>query len=213
MSFGGSFQDNAAFSLPDMHEFPEREFVKYAIPLTENAVVRSDIAHLPKRPVSCPPSHVQGFHARFRYRTGLQRRKRYVGGNGEWWSDELYLRTRCIVTGLIRSAAQVVAFYNQSSAAERRITKDNKAAQGICLSYLSRKANTAYLQLHAFVYRLANLPRASALTDQIESWPRATLLEKAVVSDAGLIGLVVHQSSRGVVMLMMLKRIDMLGLE
>ena len=174
------FRGDAAFASPDICEFLEAEYFKYAIRLKANKVLQENISHLLTRPVGRPPNHVLRFYASFSYQAGSWDRKRRVVAKVEWHPGELYPRVGFIVTNLSRPAERVVAFYNQRGKAEQFIKEGKNAIKWTRLSCRKFRDNDVRLQLHALAYNLANFMRTLALPKEVEHWSLTTLREKLV---------------------------------
>lgn len=175
------FRGDAAFALPGLYDFLEAEGYNYAIRLKANPALQRHIAHVLKRPVGRPPSHVRRLYASFRYQARSWSRKRRVVAKVEWHPGELYPRVGFIVTNLARGADRGVVFYNQRGTAEQYIKEGKNAVKWTRLSCRTMRGNAVRLQLHALAYNLANFLRTLALPQEVQHWSltsiRATLVK------------------------------------
>ena len=181
------FRGDAAFALPDLYDFLEAEGYNYAIRLKANATLQRHVAHLLKRPVGRPPSHVRRLYASFRYQAGSWSRKRRVVAKVEWHPGELYPRVGFIVTNLARGADRVVVFYNQRGTAEQYIKEGKNAVKWTRLSCRTMRGNAVRLQLHALAYNLANFLRTLALPQEVQHWSLTSIRDKLVKIGAKLV--------------------------
>ncbi|MDA8575194.1 IS1380 family transposase [Alphaproteobacteria bacterium] len=172
------FRGDAAFASPDIYDYLEAEGMLYAIRIKANTVLQECIAHLLRRPVGRPPTHVRRYHASFSYQAGSWDKKRRVVAKVEWHPGELYPRVGFIVTNLSRPAERVVAFYNQRGTAEQWIKEGKNAIKWTRLSCRKFRNNEVRLQLHALAYNLANFMRTLALPKEVEHWSLTTIREK-----------------------------------
>lgn len=172
------FRGDAAFASPDIYDYLEAEGMLYAIRIKANTVLQECIAHLLRRPVGRPPTHVRRYHASFSYQAGSWDKKRRVVAKVEWHPGELYPRVGFIVTNLSRPAERVVAFYNQRDTAEQWIKEGKNAIKWTRLSCRKFRNNEVRLQLHALAYNLASFMRTLALPKEVEHWSLTTIREK-----------------------------------
>src|SRR3546814_8653750 len=99
---------DAAFALPDIHEFPEADGYTYATRLKANGPLQACISHPLTRAVGGPLNHVRRTCASFSYQAGSWDRKRRVVAKVDWHPGELYPRVGFIVTNLRRPAEREI---------------------------------------------------------------------------------------------------------
>jgi len=174
------FRGDAAFANPEIYEFLEAEGIGYTIRLPANNVLQNRIGYLLKRPVGRPPHEVRRSYASFSYRAQSWNKPRRVVAKIEWHPGELYPRVGFIVTNLSRSAARVVAFYNQRGTCEQFIKEGKGAIKWTRLSCRTFAANAVRLQLHVLAYNLGNFMRTLALPKPAEPWSLTSLREKLI---------------------------------
>jgi hypothetical protein len=174
------FRGDAAFGNPEMYEYLEAEGIGYAIRLPTNRVLQDRIGYLLKRPVGRPPHNVRRYFASFSYQAQSWNKPRHVVAKIEWHPGELYPRVGFIVANLARSAAGIVAFYNQRGTCEQYIKEGKNAIKWTRLSCRTFAANAVRLQLHALAYNLGNFMRTLAMPETAEPWSLTSLREKLV---------------------------------
>jgi hypothetical protein len=174
------FRGDAAFANPEIYEFLEAEGIGYTIRLPANNVLQNRIGYLLKRPVGRPPHEVRRSYASFSYRAQSWNKPRRVVAKVEWHPGELYPRVGFIVTNLARSAARIVAFYNNRGTCEQWIKEGKGAIKWTRLSCRTFAANAVRLQLHVLTYNLGNFMRTLALPKPAERWSLTSLREKLI---------------------------------
>src|ERR1700720_4303237 len=140
------FRADAAFASPDVYEFLDAERIKYAIRLPANRILQERIGHLLTRLIGRPPNEVRRSYANFTYQAGSWTKPRRVVAKVEWHPGELYPRVGFLVTNMVRSAENVVAFYNKRGTCEQWIKEGKGGIKWARLSCRSFAANAVRLQ-------------------------------------------------------------------
>jgi hypothetical protein len=153
--------------MPEVYEYLEAAWIKYAIRLPANQVLQNRIGYLLKRPVGRPPHEVRRYYANFTYQAGSWTKPRRVIAKVEWHPGELYPRVGFIVTNLSRPAERIIAFYNRRGTAQW-IKEGKGAIKWTRLSCRTFVANAVRLQLHALAYNLGNFLRTLATPEPIK---------------------------------------------
>src|SRR3546814_12322356 len=91
------FRGDAAFALPDIHEFPEADGYTYATRLKANGPLQACISHPLTRAVGGPLNHVRRTCPSFRYQAGSWDRKRRVVAKVDR-SEERRVGKECVST-------------------------------------------------------------------------------------------------------------------
>ena len=114
---------DAAFALPDVYEYCEKEHITYFIRLLMNYTLRKIMEpELKSRPKGRPPkSGVKLQRFEFLYRAGSWKKRRRVVCKVEWHNDELFPKIGFIVTNSTLSAREVLRAYKGRANVENRI--------------------------------------------------------------------------------------------
>ncbi len=159
------FQPDAAFALPTLYTTLEGEGYFYTIRLPTNALLQRRFAHLLKRPVGRPPSHVRRLYGDFEYQAGSWDTPRRLLAKIEWHPGELFPRVGFLVTNRPLEPEQVFGIYNQRGTAEQYIKEVKIALKWTCLSCKSMAQNEVRLLLHALAYKLGSFLQAADLPE------------------------------------------------
>lgn len=156
------FRGDAAFALPDVYDYCEKEHVTYFIRLPANEILRKIMEPETKsRPVGRPPkSGVKVQHFEFYYRAGSWKKRRRVVCKVEWHNGELFPRMGFIVTNSTLHAWQVVRAYNGRANVENRIKEAKNTLRWDKTSCHRFAANQARLKMGALAYNLLHMLRA-----------------------------------------------------
>ena len=143
------FRGDAAFALPDVYDYCEKEHVTYFIRLPANEILRKIMEPETKsRPVGRPPkSGVKVKLFEFPYRAGSWKKRRRVVCKVEWHNDELFPRMGFIVTNSTLHAWQVVRAYNGRANVENRIKEAKNTLRWDKTSCHRFAANQARLKM------------------------------------------------------------------
>jgi hypothetical protein len=155
------FRGDAAFALPDVYEYCEKEHVTYFIRLPMNYTLRKIIEpEITTRPMGRPPKSgvkVQLFE--FYYRAGSWEKRRRVVCKVEWHNDELFPRVGFIVTNSTLREWEVVKAYNGRANVENRIKEAKNTLRWDKTSCHKFEANQARLKMGALAYNLLHMIR------------------------------------------------------
>ena len=174
------FRADAGFANPEVYDYLEAAWIKYAIRLPANRVLQERIGYLLKRPVGRPPNQVRRYYANFHYQAGSCKKPRRVIVKVEWHTGELYPRVGFVVPNMSRLAENVVAFYNKCGTCEQWIKEGKGAIKWTRLSCRSFAANALRLQPHALAYNLGNFLRTLATPESIKEWSMTIRKEKLI---------------------------------
>ncbi len=155
------FRGDAAFALPDVYEYCEKERITYFIRLPMNETLRKIMEpEITTRPVGRPPkSGVKVQHFEFYYRAGSWNKRRRVVCKVEWRNDELFPRVGFIVTNSTHPAWKVVKVYNGRANVENRIKEAKNTLRWDKTSCHRFEANQARLKMGAVAYNLLHMIR------------------------------------------------------
>jgi len=174
------FRGDAAFAIPELYRFLEREGFNYAIRLKANNNLYSHIEHLLTRPVGRPSKKPNVFYESFYYQAASWENPRRVAAKIEWHQGELFPRVGFIVTNLNWRSKRVVRFYNKRGTAEQWIKEGKNALKWTKLSCHDFRDNEVRLQLFGLAYNLGNFMRRLALPRSVKKWSLTTMREKLI---------------------------------
>lgn len=174
------FRGDAAFADPEVYEYLESEYIRYAIRLPSNSVLEKQITHLMKRPVGRPPKKPVVWYHDFQYQAGTWDRPRRVVAKVEWHQGELLPRVGFIVTNLSAKPSAVTHFYNGRGTAEQWIKEGKNTLNWTRLSCHRFAANEVRLQLFILAYNLGNFLRRLGLPESVKDWSLQSLQLKLI---------------------------------
>ena len=176
------FRADAAFALPDVYEYLEKNRILYAIRIPANQNLQREIDHLLTRPVGRPPKRPRVFYHDFNYRAASWNKPRRVIAKVEWHMGELFPRVGFIVTNMSAEAKNVVRFYNRRGLCEQYI-KEGKYA----LTCTKFSSNQVRLALFVLAYNLENFLRRFALPKEVSRWSLRSVQLKLIKIGAKVI--------------------------
>ena len=151
---------DAAFAMPELYEYCERERVTYFIRFPANQVLNRAIERHLTRPVGRPPkSGIQIKLVDFRYQAQTWDRERRVVAKIEWREGELFPRIGFIVTNSKLGAGKVVKVYNGRGDVENRIKEGKNTLRWDKTSCHRFAANQARLLMGVLAYNLLHMLR------------------------------------------------------
>ena len=155
------FRGDAAFALPDIYGYCEKERVTYFIRLPTNETLRKMMEpEITKRPVGRPPkSGVKIKHFESYYRAGSWNKRRRVVCKVEWHNDESFPRVGFIVTNSTLRAWDVVKVYNARANMENRIKEAKNTLRWDKTGCHRFEANQSRLKMGALAYNLLHMIR------------------------------------------------------
>lgn len=174
------FRGDAAFGSPEIYEFLEKRGILYAIRISANSNLYSEIEHLLTRPVGRPPRKPRVFYHSFSYKAASWTTSRRVVAKVEWHQGELFPRVGFIVTNLKRKSSNVTKFYNQRGLCEQWIKEGKMALTWTRLSCTRFIANQVRLAQFVLAYNLGNFLRRLALPSMVSHWSLRSVQLKLV---------------------------------
>jgi len=151
---------DAAFAIPELYEYCERERVTYFIRLPANQVLNRAIESYLTSPVGRPPkSGIQIKLVDFWYQAQTWDRERRVIAKIEWHEGELFPRIGFIVTNSRLPCTKVVKVYNGRGDVENRIKEGKNTLRWDKASCRRFVANQARLLMGVLAYNLLHMLR------------------------------------------------------